>query len=56
MDEVFGENSFKTMITWDTTASTVGFKGSGKNWTYKSNYILFYTNFNNNNKFFIDKI
>ena len=44
MDEVFGENSFKTMITWDTTASTVGFKGSGKNWTYKSNYILFYNN------------
>lgn len=43
MDEVFGENNFKTMITWDTTASTVGFKGNGDNWTYKSNYILFYT-------------
>ncbi|AFI05937.1 DNA-methyltransferase [Helicobacter cetorum] len=44
MDEVFGEDSFKTMITWDTTASTIGFKGNGKNWTYKSNYILYYVN------------
>lgn len=42
MDEVFGEQNFKTMITWDTTASTVGFKGDGKNWTYKSNYLLYY--------------
>lgn len=43
MDEIFGEDNFKSMITWDTTASTVGFKGNGKFWTYKSNYILFYS-------------
>ena len=43
LDEIFGEENFKTMITWDTTASTVGFKGNGNNWTYKSNYLLYYT-------------
>lgn len=43
MDEIFGETFFKSMITWDTTLSTIGFKALTDNWIYTSNYILFYT-------------
>lgn len=43
MDEIFGESNFMSMITWDTTLSTVGFKALTDNWVYTSNYLLFYT-------------
>lgn len=43
MDEIFGEENFMSMITWDTTLSTVGFKALTDNWVYTSNYLLFYT-------------
>jgi site-specific DNA-methyltransferase (adenine-specific) len=44
MDEVFGENNFRSAITWDTSIPYVaGFKWLSDNWIYSSANIFYYT-------------
>jgi site-specific DNA-methyltransferase (adenine-specific)/adenine-specific DNA-methyltransferase len=42
MDEIFGQDNFKRAITWNTMLTTIGIQGSGNNFIYSSNEILYY--------------
>lgn len=46
MDEIFGESNFRRSITWNTMLTTIGIQGSGNNWIYSSNEILYYVKSN----------
>ena len=44
MDEIFGENNFRSSITWDTSIPYVaGNKWLSNNWIYSQATILYYT-------------
>lgn len=49
MDEIFGENNFRSSIIWDTSIPYVaGNKWLSKNWIYSQAIILYYTKHNKN--------
>ena len=44
MDEIFGENCFRSSIIWDTSIPYVaGVKWKADNWVYTQATILYYT-------------
>ncbi|MFA5485079.1 MAG: site-specific DNA-methyltransferase [Candidatus Pacearchaeota archaeon] len=42
LDEIFGKENFRREITWNTMLTTIGIQGSGNNWIYSSNSLLYY--------------
>lgn len=56
MDEIFGEDNFRSQIIWNTASINVaGFKTQAKNWIYSQGIILYYVKNNVKDGFTFNK-
>ena len=56
MDEILGEDNFKSQIIWNTASLNVaGFKTQAKNWIYSQGIILYYVKNNQKDSYIFNK-